>query len=209
MGRGLPTMSRLAVTVLALALAGLAGAADGRVVERPVVVHGCDGLYYEPPGRPQLLVVSDLPLEDSAHTAMRQMTQAVKLTLKDRGFRAGRFRVGYVVCDDSGPAGTWSARRCTGNARAAARNADVVGVIGTLDSGCARVELPVLGHAKILLVSPLNTAVDLTRGHRGQIARLSARDDLQAAAAARFLRRLGVWTVAALADDTARGKAYR
>ena len=53
--------------------------------------------------------MSDLPLEDSAHTAMHQMTQAIKLTLKDDGFRAGRFTVGYVVCDDSGAAGKWSA----------------------------------------------------------------------------------------------------
>ena len=76
---------------------------------------------------------------------MQQMTQAIKLTLKDDGFRAGRFSVGYVVCDDSGAAGTWSARRCVANARAAARNRKVVAVIGTLDSGCARAELPVLG----------------------------------------------------------------
>ena len=59
-----------------------------------------------------MLIVSDLPLEDSAHTAMHQMTQAIKLTLKDDGFRAGRFTVGYVVCDDSGSAGRWSAARC-------------------------------------------------------------------------------------------------
>ena len=39
---------------------------------------------------------------------MKQMTQAIKLTLKDDRFRAGRFRVGYVVCDDSGATGAWS-----------------------------------------------------------------------------------------------------
>ena len=44
------------------------------------MVYGCDGLYYERPGRPQRLIVSDLPLEDSAHTAMKQMTQAIKLS---------------------------------------------------------------------------------------------------------------------------------
>ena len=32
---------------------------------------------------PQRLIVSDLPMEDTAHTAMHQMTQAIKLTLKD------------------------------------------------------------------------------------------------------------------------------
>jgi branched-chain amino acid transport system substrate-binding protein len=208
-GGGLPTVTRIGIVLLALTLAGLASAASRVADERPVVVRGCEGLYYEPPGRPQLIIVSDLPLEASAHTAMLQMTQAIKLTLKDDGFRAGRFTVGYVVCDDSGAAGTWSAKRCVANARAAARNSKVVGVIGTLDSGCARNELPVLGAANLVLVSPLNTATDLTRSHRGQVARLSAPDDAQAAAAARFLRNRGVETVATISDGTRRGSAYR
>src|SRR5206468_3697242 len=82
------------------------------------VIDGCDGLYYERTGFPERLIVSDFPLEDSAHTAMHQMTQAIKLTLKDRGFRAGRFSVGYVVCDDSVPAGTWSSERSIEHGRA-------------------------------------------------------------------------------------------
>jgi branched-chain amino acid transport system substrate-binding protein len=198
---------RIAIVLLALTLAGLASAAVAD--ERPVLVKGCEGVYYERPGLPQLLVVSDLPLEASAHTAMKQMTQAIKLTLKDSGFRAGRFSVGYVVCDDSGEAGSWSARRCVANARASVRASRVVGVIGTLDSGCARSELPVLGAAGVVLVSPLNTATDLTRSRRGEVARLSASDDAQAAAAAVFLQRRGVQTVAALSDGSNRGNAYR
>jgi branched-chain amino acid transport system substrate-binding protein len=197
------------VAVLVLMLAGLASGASSSSGARPVVVRGCDGLYYEKPGRPQLVVVSDLPLEDSAHTAMHQMTQAIKLTLKDRGFRAGRFRVGYVVCDDSGSSGKWSAARCVANARAAVHNVNVVGVIGTLDSGCARAELPVLAKANVVLVSPLNTASDLTREPGRSIVRLSATDDEQAAAAARFLRQSGARTVAALSDGTRRGDVYR
>jgi len=208
-GGGLPAVKRLGIVVVALVLAGLASAAERVMGGQPVVVRGCERLYYERPGSPQLLVVSDLPLEDSAHTAMHQMTQAIKLTLKDDDFRAGRFRVGYVVCDDSGAAGTWSAKRCRANAHAAVRNGKVVAVIGTLDSGCARTELPVLGAAGVVLVSPLNTATDLTRSHRGKIARLSASDDVQAAAAARFLRQLGARTVAALSDGTKRGNEYR
>jgi branched-chain amino acid transport system substrate-binding protein len=200
---------RAAIVLLVLALTGLASAAGSSQGERPVVVAGCQGLYYERPGRPQLLIVSDLPLEDSAHTAMLQMTQAIKLTLNDRGFRSGRYSVGYVVCDDSGPAATWSAKRCVRNARAAVHNTRVVGMIGTLDSGCARVELPVLGAAKVVLVSPLNTAPDLTRSHVGHVARLSAPDDVQAEAAARFLRQRGAKTVAALSDGTRRGNSYR
>jgi branched-chain amino acid transport system substrate-binding protein len=95
------------------------------------------------------------------------------------------------------------------NAHVAASHRAVVGVIGTLDSGCARVELPVLAAAHLVLVSPLNTATDLTRLHRGGIARLTASDDVQAQAAARFLRRAGARTVAARSDGTQRGDHYR
>src|SRR5215211_1357299 len=206
MGRGLPAVIRAAVAVMTLTLAAMASAAGGG---QPVLVSGCEGLYYEPAGRPDVLIVSDLPLEASAHTAMHQMTQAIKLTLKDADFRAGRRSVGYVVCDDSGATGEWSARRCIRNARAAVRNPHVVGVIGTLDSGCARAELPVLGAAKVVLVSPLNTATDLTRAARGRIARLTAADDVQAAAVARFLDVRGAETVVALTDGSARADAYR
>ena len=157
---------------------------------------------------PQRLIVSDLPMEDTAHTAMHQMTQAIKLTLKERGFRAGRFSVGYVACDDSGAAGHWSAARCVQNARLAARHPHVVGVIGTLDSGCARAALPTLARGGLPLVSPLNTADDLTPRRAG-VARLSATDSAQAAAAARYLEGAGARRVAALSDGTPRGDVFR
>jgi branched-chain amino acid transport system substrate-binding protein len=202
-------LRRAAVAVAVLVLAAVAGAAAAPPSERDVLVSGCEGVYYEASGRPDVLIVSDLPLESSAHTAMHQMTQAIKLTLKDDGFRAGRRRVGYVVCDDSGSTGGWSSRRCARNARAAVSSRRVVGVIGTLDSGCARAELPILGASKLLLVSPLNTAPDLTRRRGARVARLSAADDVQARAAARFVHGRGCDSVLALSDGTARGDATR
>src|SRR5215468_2406902 len=105
------------VVVLALVLAGLASASGPTPGGRQIVIRGCDDLYYERVGMPERLIVSNLPMEDSAHTAMRQMTQAVKLTLKGRRFHAGRFSVGYVACDDSGHTGRWSAAQCAKNAR--------------------------------------------------------------------------------------------
>jgi branched-chain amino acid transport system substrate-binding protein len=189
-------------------LAGLASAAGPTPGGRPVVLRGCDPLYYERVGMPQRLIVSDLPMEDTAHTAMHQMTQAIKLTLKTWGFRSGRFSVGYVACDDSGAAGRWSAARCVHNARLVARHPRVVGVIGTLDSGCARAELPALARSGLPLVSPLNTADDLTGG-RATVVRLSATDSAQAAVAARYLEGTGERRVAALSDGTPRGDLFR
>ena len=201
-------MTRVAVFVAALALAGLASAAGPTPGGRPVVLRGCDPLYYERVGMPQRLIVSDLPMEDPAHTAMHQMTQAIKLTLKERRFHAGRFSVGYVACDDSGAAGHWSAARCVHNAALAGRHSNVVGVIGTLDSGCARAALPALARGGLPLVSPLNTADDLTGGG-ADVARLSATDSAQAAAAARYIKSSGARRVAALSDGTPRGDLSR
>ena len=201
-------MKRVIVTLIALALAATAGAARPVGTARPAIA-GCENTYYERPGNPDLLVASDLPLESSAHTAMHQMTQSIKLTLKGRGFRAGRHSVGYVVCDDSGAAGSWSAKRCRQNARSFARTAKVVGIVGTLDSGCTRLELPIIGAATIVLVSPLNTASDLTRSRVASVARLSAPDDAQAAVAARFLRQQGARAAVALSDGAPRNDAYR
>jgi branched-chain amino acid transport system substrate-binding protein len=202
-------VTRAVVVLGALVLAGLASAAGPTPGGRPIVLRGCDPLYYERVGMPQRLIVSDLPMEDSAHTAMHQMTQAIKLTLKGRGFRAGRFSVGYVACNDSGRTGRWSAARCAHNARLVARHPRVVGVIGTLDSGCARAALPALGRSRLMLVSPLNTADDLTGGAAATVARLSASDSAQAAAAAQFLARSGARRVAALSDGTPRGDHFR
>src|SRR5262249_22444495 len=72
---------------------------------------------------------------------------------------------------------------------------------------CARAKLPVLAAAKLLLLTPLNTADDLTRG-RGAVARLSATDSTQAAAAARFVRGTGARRVGVLSDGTPRGNGY-
>ncbi|MHB8641719.1 MAG: ABC transporter substrate-binding protein [Gaiellaceae bacterium] len=204
---------RVALVAVALLSAGCGAVQHGTAghvstdASRPVVVAGCEGLYFEHPGEPQLLLVSDFPLEASLRTAMEQMTQAVKLALQDRGFRAGRFTVGYAVCDDSGGNGHFDARRCAANARAAVRVARVVGVIGPLDSACTRVELPTLTAAGIVLVGPLNTADDLTK--RGELfVRLSASDSAQAAAAVNELRLRGAKTAVVLADGSPAGSRY-
>jgi branched-chain amino acid transport system substrate-binding protein len=196
----------LSLAALAL-LAGCGG--HGATSTRPDVelIAGCDPLYYERPGLPRLVVVSDLPLRGPDRSAMAQATQTIKLLLKDRGFRAGRFSVGYVSCSDSGLGGAWSPRICRANARAFARARRVVATIGTFDSGCMRLELPTLNTAGIVAVSPYNTAPDLTRDRRFRrhgvsYVRLVADEDTQAAAAATFARAKGSRTVAVVGDGT-------
>ena len=118
-------------------------------------------------GRADVLVVSDLPVQGDASLGATQMAQAIALTLREHGFRAGRFRLAYQSCNDALPGTGFSDQAtCVANGRAYAANAEVVGVIGTWDSGCAESLLPWLSRGRggpVPMVSPLNSAVDLTR----------------------------------------------
>jgi branched-chain amino acid transport system substrate-binding protein len=170
-------------------------------------------------GESDLLVVSDLPLQGGVRITATQMAQAVAFVLRERGFRAGRFRVAYQSCDDSiARTGLFDEAKCEANARAYAENADVVGVIGTLNSPCALKAVPVLNTAErgaLGMVSPLNSFVGLTRtgvgvdpslpaslyptGRRNYL-RVYPSDDLQGAALALLAKSLEQTRVFVLDD---------
>jgi branched-chain amino acid transport system substrate-binding protein len=99
----------------------------------------------------------------------------------------------------------------------------VVGVIGTFNSGCAEIEIPVLNRASsgpLALISPANTYVGLTHGGPGtaagepgkyyptgkrNYARVVAADDYQGAADALLTKSLGIKKVFILDDKEAYG----
>src|SRR5207244_2127219 len=103
-----------------------------------------------------------------------QMTEAIKFVLKQHNFKAGKYKVGYQSCDDAtAQAGKWASEKCSANANAYAQNKSVVGVIGTFNSGCAEIVIPVLNRAAggpVGMVSPANTYVGLTHGGPGTAA---------------------------------------
>ena len=96
-------------------------------------------------------------------------------------------------------------------------------MIGTFNSGCAEIEIPVLNRAPngpIAMVSPANTYVGLTHGGPGTVAgepgkyyptgkrnyaRVVAADDYQGAADALLAQSLGVKKVFILNDKEAYG----
>jgi branched-chain amino acid transport system substrate-binding protein len=99
----------------------------------------------------------------------------------------------------------------------------VIGVIGTFNSGCAEIIVPVLNRAaggSVAMVSPANTYVGLTHGGPGtapgepgkyyptgkrNYARVVAADDFQGAADALLAKSLGVKKVFILNDKEAYG----
>lgn len=202
-----------------------ATATTGGVTPLPAGV--CGPVVYGGGGRPDLLVASDLPLQGGIQVSGTQMAQAIQFSLRQRGFRAGRFRVAYQSCDDSvARTGLFDEVRCAANARLYADNADVVGVIGPLNSPCALASLPILNRAPggpLPLVSPLASYLGLTHSGpgapRGELAslyptgtrnflRVYPIDDVQAAALAVFAQSLGRTRVALLDDgDPGYGRA--
>ena len=65
------------------------------------------------------------------------MQAAIKYVLAQRGYRAGKYPVGYQACDDSSPQqGSGAFAKCAANARAYAGNASVIALVGTWSSRC-------------------------------------------------------------------------
>ena len=72
------------------------------------------------------------------------MTKAIAYMFKQAGYKAGKYTVGYQSCDDStAQAGKWDSGKCAANAGAYARDKSVIGVLGTFNSGCAEIDLPI------------------------------------------------------------------
>src|SRR5207248_5594391 len=131
----------------------------------------CSSIYYQGSGSADFIIASDLPLQGAGRAQTTEMVQAIKFALKQRNFKAGSHKIGYQSCDDStAQAGAWDSAKCASNARAYAGNKNVIGVVGTFNSGCAKIIVPVLNRANpgpVAMVSPANTSPGLTTNGPG------------------------------------------
>jgi DNA-binding SARP family transcriptional activator/ABC-type branched-subunit amino acid transport system substrate-binding protein/DNA-binding beta-propeller fold protein YncE len=121
-------------------------------------------------GSPRFLIASDLPLQGPTRAWTVPMVEAIRFVLERRGFRAGRYNVGYQSCDDStAQTGGGDLYRCFSNAKAYARNLEVIGVIGAFNSYCSSPQIPIANQAPrgpLAMISPSNTFTGLTRPYR-------------------------------------------
>ena len=169
---GLPRALTIDGDTLWAAVAGAAAPVTSRASGvTPLPAQVCEPVLVGGDGRADVLVTSDLPLQGGIRVTATQMAHAITFVLRERGFRAGRFRVAYQSCDDSiARTGLFDEAKCAANGRAYAANRDVVAVIGTLNSPCAVAAVPELNRARggaLAMVSPLNSFVGLTRGGPG------------------------------------------
>src|SRR5262249_25772369 len=129
------------------------------------------------------------------------MVKGVRLVLRERGFDAGGYSVGYQSCDSSTAQGGISDFfRCALNAKAFAGNLGVVAVFGSYLSYCSFLQIPITNRApggSRAMISPSTPDQQLTRdptlyptGARNYV-RIAGDDHLQAAAHAEFVSRLG------------------
>jgi branched-chain amino acid transport system substrate-binding protein len=154
-------------------------------------------------------IVSDLPLQGSSAGQTETMVNAIKLYLEQIGGKAGDFTVSYESFDDSTAAkGAWDEA--------------ILGVIGTFNSGCAKIEVPIANEASLAMISPANTATGLTHEGPGaepgepdkyyptgtrNYTRVVASDDFQGQIDASYMKdSLGVTSVYILDDKDAYGK---
>jgi branched-chain amino acid transport system substrate-binding protein len=126
----------------------------------------CGDVQYSGSGEASKLIVSDLPLKGDSAERSKQQNDAIVQELARKGWQAGDIQIAFQACDDSvASTGEWDEDLCRSNAQKYASNPDVIGVIGTYNSGCAAIEMPVLNQAQggaVPMVSPGNTFVCLT-----------------------------------------------
>ncbi|MGH3039124.1 MAG: branched-chain amino acid ABC transporter substrate-binding protein [Gaiellaceae bacterium] len=184
----------------------------------------CTDIEFEGEGEPQVLIATDMVLQGSSRTQTLQIVEAVRQILDSAGWKAGDVNVGFQSCDDAtAQAGKWDPGKCSQNANAYAENQSLLAVIGTFNSGCAAVELPILNQAPgggLAMVSPANTYVCLTEGGPGcsddepdryyptgirNYVRVVAHDAYQGAALAQFMQEQGTTKLYVLNDKEAYG----
>ena len=179
----------------------------------------CGPLVYDGEGSPDAIIAADLFLQGGYVPDPAPMAGAIELAVRERGFRAGPFRVGLQVCDSSTPEGGTPPAKCAANASSYAATSAVIGVIGPLTSGCTVVSLPILNRAAggpVPMISPTNSRPGLT--HAGaasepdeperyyptgirSFVRLYPSDDDEWAAEAALAKDLGARSVYIVTDD--------
>ncbi len=196
-------------TVLAVLTASCGGQSKKEAVPPParsIASSGCSPVTYGGEGRPQFLIGVSTILQGQAKDHGVQVAQALKLTLAMRNWKAGDYRIGLQICDETSAKSDYSdPKKCASNGRAFARNRSVVALIGPHFSSCAVAMLPVLSKEPgetLPAISGSATYLGLTRHGPGvapgeperyykgtrNFVRVVPADDVQSAAAAKYMK---------------------
>ena len=153
-------------------------------------------------GAKEVIVSSDLPLQGASASTSESTNNMIELYLESIGNKVGDYTIKFQTYDDSTAAkGAWDDAACAKNATDHVANEAEVAVMGTFNSGCAKIQVPTLNQdstGPMLMVSHANTNPGLTKawetgepdkyfptGTRNY-ARVVTTDDYQGQGAAQF-----------------------
>ncbi len=208
----------IAVVAIAVATGYSATAHSATTGLSPLPSSSCGPVVYKGSGTPDFIIPSDLPLQGAIRHQTVEISRAMIWALAEAGWKAGPYKIGYQSCDDStAQTGGWDTAKCATNAHLYANDKSVIGVLGTFNSGCAKIEVPILNRTALAMVSPANTNPGLTKkwdvgepqkyyptGVRNY-ARVVATDDIQGPADALWSQSLGFKKVYVLNDKQTYG----
>jgi branched-chain amino acid transport system substrate-binding protein len=173
-------------------------------------------------GRPDVIkIVSSLPRTGSANAQTGTIVNGIRMAIEERDGKVAGFTIEYEDWDDaSAQRGNWDPALEAANADRAVKDPDVMVYIGTYNSGAAKVSIPVLNRAGLVMISPANTYPGLTKPGAGEanepeIYRPSGRvnyfrvvptDDLQGSVAADWAKSMGVRKAFVIHDRELYGK---
>lgn len=166
-------------------------------------------------------IYSSLPRQGASKGQTDAVVNAIKLRFEEENYSAcnGQFKIDYQDLDDATAAkGSWDEATETANANKAVSDPDAMVYIGTFNSGAAKLSMPILNTANLVMISPANTYVGLTKpfgpgepdkyiptGKRNY-TRLASIDDGQGEANAKWAQKLGIKSVYILDDQQVYGK---
>ena len=118
----------------------------------------------------EIHVYSSLPLGGTNTPQTTAMVEQIKATLD--GQKVGDFTIKYTSLDDSSAAknGDWDGTVETSNANKAANDPAAMVYIGTYNSGAAKLSIPILNAACLVMLSPANSYPGLTHAVTGVTA---------------------------------------
>jgi branched-chain amino acid transport system substrate-binding protein len=168
----------------------------------------------------EIHVYSSLPLEGTSLPQSTSIVNELKALLD--GKKVGNFTIKYTSLDDASAAknGDWDGTVEQANANKAANDPDAMVYVGTYNSGAAKLSIPILSKACLVMFSPANSYPGLTKAVDGvttpgepdsyypdgyrNYARDVNTDDVQGAASSEWAYSLGKKT-AFVVDD---GQTY-
>lgn len=116
-----------------------------------------------------LRVYSSLPRTGSANNQTTSMVNGIRMAIEERGGQVDGWTIDYQDLDDASPQkGNWDQNLEAANANKAAKDDACIGYIGTYNSGAAKIAMPILNKAGVVMVSPGNTYPGLTKPGAGE-----------------------------------------